>query len=70
MKNFKFNVGSKVRCNYPNEGFSGVVIGRGRYEKAAEEFRYTAGDRFYLIEITARGKVRSCAECYLVNESA
>lgn len=66
MKNFKFNVGSKVRGVHPENKFSGVVIGRGSYEKAAEKFQYTAGDRFYLVE-TPCGEVRSCIEDYLVD---
>jgi hypothetical protein len=54
MKKFKFKVGDEVRGTYPGKEFSGVVIARGRYTVAAEKFRYTAGDHFYLIE-TSRG---------------
>lgn len=55
MPKFKFEVGQRVRCTYKGEEFSGVVIARGRYTKASEKFHYTAGDRFYLVELPGGG---------------
>lgn len=62
---FKFKVGQEVRCTYPKREFSGVVIARTRYTKAAEKFCYTAGDAVYLIEMGTGKQNFSAVEQFL-----